>query len=134
MVNLKKIGAIATGALFIGATFGTAAAQFQSSMLVSSGGVVKAKMVTGTANPDASGLAADAASAGIINDAVGARFTVTGGGANVEFGYDEQDLDDFDATNVSFVGEPAGRRPGDDFEETETEDVVWDERWIVTDF
>jgi hypothetical protein len=57
MVNLKKIGAIATSALFLGATGGIAAASshVSSSMLYTSGGEANAVIAYGTSNPDSSG-------------------------------------------------------------------------------
>jgi len=52
MVNLKKIGAVATGALFVGATIGMASAAtvpsvFEKSMLADSSGAATAQLVVG---------------------------------------------------------------------------------------
>ncbi len=126
MVNLKKIGAIATGALFVGATLGTAAAvDFNSNMLVEAG-AAKAKLVVGANAP---GLAADTASAEVINDAVEAKFTTTTGGANIQFQYDEEDIDDTDSTVY-----PNGGTSGDDMEERDTKLISdIDESWLVTE-
>ncbi len=125
MVNLKKIGVIAASALFLGATVGMAgAASFSSSMLVD-GGVAKAKVVTGTANPDATGLTADEASAKVITDAVAAKYTTTSGGAGITFKYDHQDIDDKD------TGEYNDNVDGDDVTEISTNSSGWDEKWIV---
>jgi hypothetical protein len=94
MVNVRKIGAIATGALFIGATFGMASAvtvpsAFSGSMLAS-GGVAKAQLVVGA---DAPGKTADTESAKEIQDAVKAKLAATvGGDIAIEFG--SQDLHD----------------------------------------
>jgi hypothetical protein len=133
MVNLKKISAIAASALFLGATLGTAsAATFQKNMLVQNNDA-KAKIVTGTANPDASGLAADASSAATINSAIASTYSAVSGGANVEFAYDEHDLDDDDATAFPGINVSTGDRPGDDMQLVETADNVWDERWMVTE-
>ncbi|HDY73882.1 MAG TPA: hypothetical protein ENH51_02075, partial [Euryarchaeota archaeon] len=99
MVNLKKISAIATGALFVGATLGTASAAFSGSMLAS-GGVAKAKLVVSTQNPDASGNAADKAAANTVNNAVSAANPCAGssGGANCQYEYEGQDFDNNDST------------------------------------
>ncbi len=127
MVNLKKIGVIATSALFLGATLGMAsAASFSSSMLVSNG-VAKAKVVTGTANPDATGLTADEASAKVITDAVAAKYTTTAGGAGITFVYEGQDIDD--SSSTSGGGTSAS---GDDFLKTTfTGNDSWDGVSIV---
>lgn len=92
MVNVRKIGAIATGALFIGATFGMASAVtvpsgFQSSLLADNG-VAKAQLVVGGSGAD--GKVADTESAKVIQDAVKARLAGTvGGDINIEFGSNE---------------------------------------------
>ena len=93
MVNLKKISAIATGALFVGATLGTASAAFSGSMLAS-GGVAKAKLVVSTQNPDASGNAADKAAANTVNNAVSAANPCAGssGGANCQYEYENKNF------------------------------------------
>ena len=120
MVNLKKIGVIAASALFLGATVGMAsAASFSSTMLVSNG-VAKAKVVTGTANPDATGLTADEASAKVITDAVASTFTTSTGGGIV-FNYDSGDIDDVSST-------------ADDFTRVAAASVAtWELKWIFTD-
>jgi hypothetical protein len=93
MVNLKKISAIATGALFVGATFGTASAAFTGDMLVKNDAAA-AKLVVSTQNPDASGNAADKAAAGTVNDAVGVANACAGssGGATCQYEYDSQNF------------------------------------------
>jgi hypothetical protein len=93
MVNLKKISAIATGALFVGATLGTASAAFTGSMLVS-GDAAAAKLVTSTQNPDATGNAADAAAANTVNDAVSDKYSCAGssGGATCQYEYDDENF------------------------------------------
>jgi hypothetical protein len=91
MVNVKKIGAIATGALFIGATFGMASAvtvptAFKSSYLAS-GGVAQAELVVGA---DAPGITADTESAKEIQDAVKLKLAATvGGDISITFGAQE---------------------------------------------
>ncbi|HDH27520.1 MAG TPA: hypothetical protein ENH13_00140, partial [Euryarchaeota archaeon] len=104
MVNLKKISAIATGALFVGATLGTASAAFSGSMLAS-GGVAKAKLVVSTQNPDASGNAADKAAASTVNNAVSAANPCAGssGGANCQYEYESQNFYGNENTTVDDV-------------------------------
>ena len=91
MVNVKKIGAIATGALFIGATFGMASAAVTVpsgiASKLASGGVAKADLVVGA---DAPGVTADTESAKEIQDAVKAKLASTvGGDISIEFGANE---------------------------------------------
>ncbi|MHC4397468.1 MAG: S-layer protein, partial [Planctomycetota bacterium] len=91
MVNMKKIGAIATGALFIGATFGMASAAVTVpsgiASKLASGGVAKADLVVGA---DAPGATADTESAKEIQDAVKAKLAATvGGDISIEFGANE---------------------------------------------
>ncbi len=88
MVNVRKIGAIATSALFIGATFGMASAAFQGATfntdMLAKGGVAKAQLVVGA---DAPGLTADTQSAEEIKEAVKANLASTvGGDISIEFG------------------------------------------------
>jgi|GEM_PF-6951104 len=114
MVNLRRIGAIATGALFIGATLGSAAAvTFSPSMVVKEGAAV-AKLVVGTKNPDASGLAADDASAASINSAVSAKYTAPATGANIQFKYDSQDIDGI-TTTANDVSDNQGGGPNNKY-------------------
>jgi hypothetical protein len=94
MVSLKKIGAIATGALFIGATVGMASAitvpsDFKASMLADNG-VAKAQLVVGK---DAPGKDADTASAEIIKDAVAEKLKVAGAGGDIKIEWQSSDLD-----------------------------------------
>ena len=118
MVNLKKIGVIAASALFLGATVGMAsAASFSSTMLVSNG-VAKAKVVTGTANPDATGLTADEASAKVITNAVASKFTTSTGGGIV-FNFDSGDIDDVSSTADDFV--------------SVADTTAWELKWVFTD-
>ncbi|MEE8167763.1 MAG: S-layer protein [Candidatus Hydrothermarchaeales archaeon] len=115
MVNLRKIGAIATGALFIGATLGMAVAvtvptTFQSSMLAQNG-VAKAKLVIGD---KAGGIAADRASANIIADAVADKLAVSGGtGGQIEVKYGQQDLNDVDGVTSKDYFDLDGDGEGD---------------------
>ncbi len=114
MVNMKKIGAIATGALFLGSTFGMAAAvTFSPTMLVKDNAAA-AKLVTSSQNPDASGNAADAASASKVNDAVKAKYQATSGGASVQFKYDSQDIDDSSTSKAKNTS-----TSGDDFDKAD---------------
>jgi hypothetical protein len=94
MVNVRKIGAIATGALFIGATIGMATAvtvpdTFKSSMLASAG-VAKAQLVVGANAP---GKTADTASAEVIQSAVKEKLGGAVGG-DIQITYSVDDLDD----------------------------------------
>jgi len=103
MANLRKIGAIATGALFVGATLGSAAAvTFSPSMIVKDGAAV-AKLVVGTKNPDASGLAADEASANSVGTTVSTKYTAPAAGANIQFKYDGQDIDGLTTTADDYI-------------------------------
>ncbi|WP_456473728.1 S-layer protein [Candidatus Pyrohabitans sp.] len=103
MVSLKKIGAIATGALFIGATVGMAAAvtvpsDFKASMLADNG-VAKAQLVVGK---DAPGKAADTASAEIIAEAAKTKLAVTGVGGEININWLSKNLDsDIDTTDTT---------------------------------
>jgi hypothetical protein len=93
MVNLKKISAIATGALFIGSTIGMAAAvdvPSGVSDMLAKNGVAKAQLVVGANAP---GQAADEASAKIIQDAVIAKLGTTVGG-DITITYGSDDIDD----------------------------------------
>jgi hypothetical protein len=95
MVSLKKIGAIATGALFIGATVGMASAvtvpsDFKASMLADNG-VAKAQLVVGK---DAPGKDADTASAEIIAEAVKSKLAYTVPGGDIKISYGKDNLDD----------------------------------------
>ncbi|MFQ6137394.1 MAG: hypothetical protein ACE5PM_09485, partial [Candidatus Hydrothermarchaeales archaeon] len=125
MVNLKKIGVIAASALFVGATLGTASAvTFSSDMLVKNN-VAVAKIVTGTKNPDATGLTADEASAKVISDKVSATFKVTTG-AGITFEYVSQDIDDdFWGTEDDDYSNPAG-------EDVDT-NRTWELSWLISD-
>jgi len=95
MVNLRKVGAIATGALFVGATLGMAAAvtvpsDFKASMLADQG-VAKAQLVVGANAP---GKTADEASAKIIADAAKAKLTYTVAGGDIAVKYGSKKWDD----------------------------------------
>jgi hypothetical protein len=95
MVNLRKVGAIATGALFVGATLGMAAAvtvpsDFTASMLADNG-VAKAQLVVGK---DAPGKTADEASAKIIADAAKTKLTYTVPGGDIKITYGVNKWDD----------------------------------------
>jgi hypothetical protein len=112
MVNVKKIGAIATGALFIGATFGMASAAVTVpsgiASKLASGGVAKADLVVGA---DAPGKTADTEAAKEIQDAVKANLVGTvGGDISLTFGsqrmHDGADgNDNFNATTLSSTNE-----------------------------
>ncbi|MDI6654781.1 MAG: S-layer protein [Candidatus Hydrothermarchaeota archaeon] len=107
MVNLRKIGAIATGALFVGATFGMAAAitvptTFSKTMLADAG-VAKAQLIVGANAP---GKAADTASATVIKDATAAKLAVAVGG-KVKVGYGTYKWDDSD-TNLNWIVNTTG--------------------------
>ncbi len=130
MVNLKKIGAIATGALFVGATFGTVSAAFSGDMLVKNNAAV-AKLVTSTQNPDATGNAADKAAANTVKNAVSNKYSCAGssGSANCEFKYTGQNINDRTDVYTSTV---SGTN-GDDVEKTSTSGWNADSGWIVTD-
>ncbi|GBE54389.1 hypothetical protein BMS3Bbin15_00542 [archaeon BMS3Bbin15] len=95
MVSIKKIGAIVTGALFVGATVGMAAAismpsAFQSSMLASNG-VAKAQLVVGKNAP---GKIADTNSADVIKEAVASKLNVSGVGGDVVVSYGSDNLNE----------------------------------------
>ncbi len=99
MVNLKKVGAIASGALFVGSTLGMAAAvnvpsDFSSSMLAEDG-VAKAQLVVGS---DAPGKTADEASAQIIADAANSELTSTSAGDDIDLAYSSALWDDSAST------------------------------------
>ena len=108
MVNVKKIGAIATGALFVGATFGMASAAVTVpsgiASKLASGGVAQADLVVGA---DAPGKTADTEAAKEIQDAVKANLAATvGGDISIEFGshdlHDNADTEDnFNATTFN---------------------------------
>ncbi len=112
MVNLKKIGAVATGALFVGATIGMASAAtvpsvFEKSMLADSSGAATAQLVVGK---DAPGKAEDKASAEIIQGAVADALGVSGTGGQIKIEYGDENLDqkgakdDFALTSLSAIG------------------------------
>ena len=110
MVSLKKIGAIATGALFIGATVGMAAAvtvpsDFKASMLADKG-VAKAQLVVGKNAP---GKVEDTASAEIIKEAVKTKLTYTTPGGDILFEYGKDNLDDKDGDD-DFANATTGAR------------------------
>ncbi len=99
MVNVRKISAIAAGALFVGATLGMAAAvtvpsDFSKDMLAKNG-EEQAQLVVGANAP---GKDADTESANVIKDAVADKLAVTGAGGDVEIEYPVDDLDDDDTT------------------------------------
>ena len=109
MVNVRKISAIAAGALFVGATLGMAAAvtvpsDFSKDMLAKNG-EEQAQLVVGANAP---GKDADTESANVIKDAVADKLAVTGAGGDIEITYGDQDLDDHDGddywTNETSVG------------------------------
>ncbi len=94
MVSLKKIGAIATGALFVGATVGmagavTVPADFKASMLADKG-VAKAQLVVGKNAP---GKVEDTASAEVIQEAVKTKLAVTGVGGDIKIEWQTEELD-----------------------------------------
>jgi len=100
MVSLKKIGAIATGALFVGATVGMAGAvsvpaDFKASMLADKG-VAKAQLVVGK---DAPGKVADTASAEVIAEAVKSKLKYTAPGGDIKISYGKDNLDDKDGAD-----------------------------------
>jgi hypothetical protein len=101
MVSLKKIGAIATGALFIGATVGLASAvsvpsDFSPDMLAKNG-EAKAQLVVGK---DAPGKDADTASAEVIKDAVAEKLKVSGVDGDIKIEWASSDLNsDGNSTN-----------------------------------
>ncbi len=95
MVNLRKVGAIATGALFVGSTLGMATAvnvpsDFMASMLADSG-EAKAQLVVGK---DAPGKTADEASAKIIQDKAETALADTVAGGDIELEYSHYRWDD----------------------------------------
>ena len=100
MVNVRKISAIAAGALFVGATLGMAAAvtvpsDFSKDMLAKNG-EEQAQLVVGANAP---GKDADTESANVIKDAVADKLAVTGAGGDIEITYGDQDLDDNSGNN-----------------------------------
>jgi hypothetical protein len=99
MVNLRKVGAVATGALFVGATLGMAAAvtvpaDFKASMLADKG-VAKAQLVVGKNAP---GRVEDTASAEIIQEAVKTKLAYTVPGGDIEITYGHYRWDDTSST------------------------------------
>ncbi len=100
MVSLKKIGAIATGALFVGATVGmagavTVPADFKASMLADKG-VAKAQLVVGKNAP---GKVEDTASAEVIQEAVKTKLAYTAPGGDIKISYGKDNLDDKDGND-----------------------------------
>ncbi len=97
MVSLKKVGAIAAGALFVGATVGvaaTAAVSVPSDMsadMLAKNGEPMAQLVVGKNAP---GKDADTASAEVIKEAVASKLKVSGAGGDIVIEYSRQDLDD----------------------------------------
>ena len=136
MVSLKKIGAIATGALFVGATVGMASAvsvpsDFKASMLAENG-VAKAQLVVGK---DAPGKDADTASAEVIKDAVAEKLAVSGVGGDIAISYGKDDLDDTGgddsfayANNGTVIGDEVSLSPYDGkylkFNDTSTHELT----------
>ncbi len=95
MVNVRKISAIAAGALFVGATIGFAAAvtvpsDFSKDMLAKNG-EEQAQLVVGANAP---GKDADTASANVIKDAVADKLAVAGAGGDIQIAYGMQDIYD----------------------------------------
>jgi len=111
MVSLKKVGAIAASALFVGATFGAAtAATFSSSMLAKSG-EAKAQIVVGANAP---GKTADTASGQIIVDTTKSELAVAGAGGDLSIKYYVEDLDDDAAKNYGDNNFSVGFNPAKD--------------------
>jgi hypothetical protein len=103
MVNVRKIGAIVTGALFVGATIGMAAAvtvptTFKSSMLASAG-QAKAQLVVGANAP---GKVADTDSAQKIQTAVKEKLGGAVGG-DIQITYGDEDLNQDGTKPDTFV-------------------------------
>jgi len=111
VVSLKKIGVIATGALFVGATVGMAGAvtvpsDFKASMLADNG-VAKAQLVVGK---DAPGKDADTESAEIIQDAVKTKLAVSGVGGDITIKWQSKDLDgDGDQDDDADINVPSNK-------------------------
>lgn len=103
MVSIKKISAIATGALFVGATVGLAAAvsvpSDLSADMLADNGVAKAQLVVGK---DAPGKDADTASAEIIKEAVAEKLAVSGAGGDIQIEYSVDDLNDDSTDDKEF--------------------------------
>jgi hypothetical protein len=98
-----------------------AAPSFSPSMIIQDG-VLKAKLVIGTVNPDKTGLEADDISADTINNAVREKYT-SPGGEEIELTFESGDIDDLRTVY------PGGTN-GDDVESKEVT-RSWEGEWLT---
>jgi hypothetical protein len=116
------VGFLGDGAVTSEEGAATAALTVNPEMLVQ-GEDAMAKMVTGSRNPDLSGLLADEESAGIISTAVSMKYPGLAEEAVLTFAFETDDIDD---RNTVYPGGSAG----DDVEETEV-DRGWEDKWLT---
>src|SRR3989304_1388657 len=113
MIKRFLIGALIS-VVFLGAytteidpTFASASAVFRPDMVVAKG-VVKALIVTGTINPDPTGLVADIESSEIVKRTVEKKYNETVDGRINQFTYGQVDLDNHMESTASGGGDGEG--------------------------